>query len=91
MSPAAWSWIAAGVSVVGLWIGGFNPRWGWVYGIGCQAVWVTYGILTDQPGMIALSVAFVALYSRNILRWRGTRFERTPKLPQPSPATGGAR
>ncbi len=85
MSPAAWSWVAAAVSVLGLWIGGFNPRAGWIYGIASQAVWVTYGLVTDQPGMIALSVAFVGIYSRNIWRWRGTRFDRaaesTPARP----------
>lgn len=76
MSPAAWSWIAAGVSIAGLWISGHNPRWGWGYGIGAQAVWVTYGWVTHQYGMIALSVAFVSIYSRNLYRWRGTLFRR---------------
>ncbi len=81
MSPAVWSWIAAGVSVGGLWIAGINPRVGWVYGIASQAVWVTYGLATDQPGMIALSVAFVALYCRNLWRWRFTEFKPVTKTP----------
>lgn len=76
MSASAWSWVAAAVSIVGLWVAGLNPRAGWVYGIGAQVVWVLYGLATDQYGMIALSVAFVAIYSRNLYRWRGTRFER---------------
>lgn len=76
MSAATWSWIAAAVSIAGLWISGHNPRWGWAYGIANQGVWVTYGIVTDQHGMIALSVAFVVLYARNLRRWRGTRFQR---------------
>jgi hypothetical protein len=87
MSPATWSWIAAAVSVVGLWISGQNPRAGWAFGIACQAIWVTYGLSTSQPGMIALSVAFVALYSRNLWRWRGTRFERAGQTPAPVVAT----
>ncbi len=80
MSPAAWSWLAAGVSIAGLWLGGINPRAGWVYGIASQAVWVSYGTMTQQPGMVALSVAFVGLYANNIRRWRGTRFERPAKI-----------
>lgn len=79
MSAAVWSWIAAAVSIAGLWIGGQNPRWGWVYGIAAQVVWVTYGLATSQPGMIALSAAFVALYTRNLVRWRGTRFSPAPQ------------
>jgi hypothetical protein len=76
MSASAWSWFAAAVSVAGLWIGGYSPRIGWFYGICSQAVWVAYGIATNQHGMIALSVAFVAIYTRNLVRWRGTRFQR---------------
>lgn len=77
MSIVAWSWLAAGVSILGLWISGLNPRTGWIYGLAAQAVWVCYGLVTDQPGMIALSVAFVVIYSRNLRRWKGTRFVRS--------------
>lgn len=76
MSAAAWSWFAAAVSVLGLWLSGQNPRVGWIYGLGSQGVWITYGITTHQPGMLALSGAFLMLYGRNLLRWRGTRFKR---------------
>lgn len=76
MSPAVWSWFAAAVSVLGLWLGGVNPRIGWVYGLISQSVWITYGVTTHQSGMLALSAAFLVLYSRNLWRWRGTRFER---------------
>lgn len=74
-----WSWIAAAVSVAGLWIGGISPRYGWIYGILAQGVWTAYGLATNQPGMIALSVAFVAIYIRNLWRWRGTRFQPASK------------
>ena len=76
LSPEMWSWLAASLSIVGLWLSGHNPRVGWVYGIGIQTVWVAYGVDTGQSGMLALSVAFVVLYSRNLWRWRGTRFVR---------------
>jgi hypothetical protein len=76
VSAALWSWLAAAVSIAGLWVSGLNPRAGWIYGIASQTVWVAYGLATGQPGMIALSAAFVTLYGRNLWRWRGTRFER---------------
>lgn len=85
MSAAAWSWLAATVSVTGLWISGANPRAGWVYGFAAQTVWVLYGCYTGQPGMIALSVVFVALYTRNLRRWRGTRFIRAATQPGQAP------
>lgn len=79
MSAATWSWIAAVVSVAGLWISGYNPKIGWAYGIISQGVWIAYGLATNQPGMIALSLAFIVIYLRNLRRWRGSRFERTPQ------------
>lgn len=74
MSPELWSWFAGGVSITGLWISGHSPRLGWVYGIASQTVWVTYGLATHQHGLLALSAAMVLVYSRNLHRWRGTKF-----------------
>jgi hypothetical protein len=92
LSASTWSWLAAVVSIVGLWIAGYNPRTGWIYGIASQAVWITYGLTTNQPGMIALSVAFVTIYLRNLWRWRGRRFERVVQhRPEPSTEQVGTR
>ncbi len=95
MSAAYWSWIAAGVSIAGLWISGLNPRWGWAYGIAAQAVWIAYGLATHQPGMLALSAAFLLIYGRNLWRWRHTRFQvATADAAKAEPATccvGGGR
>lgn len=74
MSPALWSWVAASVSILGCWIGGRNPTWGWGYGIAAQGVWIAYGLFTNQPGMIALSLVFVAMDIYNLHRWEGTHF-----------------
>ncbi|MFJ4653871.1 hypothetical protein ACIP5Y_21600 [Nocardia sp. NPDC088792] len=79
MTPAEWSWVCAAVSVLGCWIGGRNPRWGWTYGILAQIVWVAYGLVTNQPGLIALSVVFAALYGWNLHRWDGTDFQAVRK------------
>jgi hypothetical protein len=79
MGANTWSWIAAAASVVGLWLSGQNPKVGWFYGIACQAIWVAYGLSTHQNGMVALSIAFVALYSRNLMRWRGAHFSPVVK------------
>lgn len=81
MSPAAWSLLTAAVSIAGLWISGQNPRAGWVYGIAAQAVWVASAVFTGRPGDILLSAAFVVIYGRNLLRWRGVVFDPTRKDP----------
>lgn len=87
MSPSTWSFIAAGVSIAGLWISGNSPRWGWAYGIAAQVVWVAYGLATDQPGMLLLSAAFVGIYGRNLWRWRHTRFQRATAAQAVEPTT----
>jgi hypothetical protein len=71
MSTAVWSSIAAAVSIGGLWLAGANPRTGWITGIVAQTVWAAYGVITAQPGMIAL---YAVLYSRNLWQTRGVRF-----------------
>jgi hypothetical protein len=90
VTPAKWSWIAAAASMVGLWVSGHSPRAGWAYGIVCQVVWVAYGWSTGQPGMIALSAAFVMIYVRNLYRNRGARFVR-PHGPADTQLVDGSR
>ena len=74
LSLAIWSWIGAGLAIVGVWLGGRSPRSGWIYGITAQVFWVLYGVFTAQPGMILQSCVFVAVYASNLRRWRGTSF-----------------
>ncbi|WP_040829018.1 hypothetical protein [Nocardia jiangxiensis] len=71
---AAWSWITAAVSIIQCWISSHNPRKGWLFGIAAQSVWVIDGIVTGQPGTIALSVALTCIYIRALYRWHGTDF-----------------
>ncbi len=79
-TAALFSWITALAAVIGMWLGGYNPRWGWIYGMANQILWVIYGLVTNQPGMIALSFLYVVLYVRNLRRWKGTQFQ--PAQPQ---------
>lgn len=75
-----WSLVTMAVSVVGLWLAGHEPSWGWWYGIGCQVVWTVEGTFTHRPGDIILSVVFAALYVRNIRRNRGASYRQQRDL-----------
>jgi hypothetical protein len=86
LSLAAWSWIGAGLAIIGVWLGGRSPRVGWVYGISAQAFWVLYGAFTAQPGMILQSCVFVAIYVSHLRRWRGTRFHPARRVHHPDPS-----
>ena len=54
MSASTWSWVASAVSVAGLWLSGYNPRIGWIYGIFSQIVW-TSSRACDTQGRIGPS------------------------------------
>ncbi len=91
MSQNAWSWALFAVSVFGLWLTGQSPKAGWWFAIANQGIWGAYATLTRQWGLIAMSAVFVAIYARNLWRWRHTpmqprRYGRQAGLDAPRPA-----
>lgn len=75
MSAADWTWILAAVSILGSLLDCRDPRVGWFYNIAAQmCLWAPYSYLTDQPGMVAMSVVFSGISIVALYRWRGTEF-----------------
>jgi hypothetical protein len=66
-----WSLVTMAASWIGLWLGGYNPRWGWWVGLPTQVLWIVGGVVLDRPGDIILSVIFMGLYVRNLRRTAG--------------------
>lgn len=78
------SWLLFAVSVLGLWISGSSPKAGWWFALFNQlALWLVYAAWTQQWVLVATSLAFAALYARNLWRWRST--------PMPRPAARRGR
>lgn len=69
-----WSLVTMAVSVTGLLLATVEPRWGWWWGIGAQAVWLVAGFYTHRPGDVVLSVAFTVVYIRGLRRNRGASY-----------------
>lgn len=89
MSLNAWSWLLFVVSAFGLWLTGQNPRRGWWFAIANQlALWIVYAVVTRQWGLVANSVVFIAIYARNLWRWRGTEMVPAASRPPVQPASG---
>lgn len=89
MSLNTWSWLLTAVSVFGLWLTGRNPRAGWVFAVLVQQLWLTWALITDQWGFAVQSVAFSAMYARNLWRWRSgpppaVMRQTVARLPQPT-------
>jgi hypothetical protein len=69
----AWSFILAGVGIIGLWIAGRKNAWGWAIGAGAQVLWIIYAVATQQWGFIASALAYGFVYIRNFVRWRAEK------------------
>ena len=69
------------VGVTGLWVAGSRSKWGWMVGLGAQALWVSYGLATDQYGFVASAFVYGTMYARNFRRWH----RETPRSPEALP------
>ena len=67
-----WSFVLAAVGIFGLYIAGRRLWWGWLVGLGAQALWICYAGATRQWGFIASALAYSWVYGRNALAWRRT-------------------
>lgn len=70
MIPQYWSWLLAIVGVTGLWFAGSHRLIGWQIGLGVQALWIAYAIVSEQYGFIASAVAYAVVNLRNLLKWK---------------------
>lgn len=65
-----WSLALAAVGVLGIYLSGNKNYWGWGIGLGAQALWVVYAVVTQQWGFIISALAYGWVYGKNFLSWR---------------------
>lgn len=65
-----WSFVLAGIGILGIWLAGRKNLWGWAVGVGAQLLWIAYAIVTQQWGFIASAVAYGSVYAINWRKWR---------------------
>lgn len=68
-----WSWILGFVGIAGFILAGKKVWWTWYINIAAQGLWFTYAIFTNQPGFLASSVVYTAVFSRNAYLWTKER------------------
>lgn len=64
-----WSWILTAVGLTGFVLAGRKVWWCWYINIGCQALWMTYAIVTEQWGFIVASLAYTFVFTKNAIKW----------------------
>lgn len=76
MIPVWWSIALAAIGIAGLWLAGKGLWQGWAVGIAAQLLWIAYAIATAQPGFIVSALAYGAVNTLNLVRWRRQRSAR---------------
>lgn len=51
---------------------GNRVRWAWLLGLANQVIWLVFIVAFGAWGLLPLSAALTAIYTRNHLRWRHT-------------------
>lgn len=70
MSDEVWSWLLSVWSLSAFIIVGRKKRWGWLIGLGSEAAWTWYSVLSQQWGFLASVAGFSAVYAWNWWAWR---------------------
>lgn len=68
-----WSWILGFVGIAGFILAGKKVWWTWYINIAAQGLWITYAIVTNQPGFLVSAIVYTAVFSRNAYLWTKER------------------
>lgn len=72
LTAAFWlSLVLAVAGCAGLVLAGRGNWYGWAIGIAVQPVWIAFGVITHGYGLCLTAVMYAAVYTGNLLRWRG--------------------
>ena len=82
-----WSWTLEAIGLVAVFFVGRKKWWSWLIMILASCLWIAFGLRTRQYGFSAASIVFLAVYSRNLLRWKA---DQSPAelAPQSGPQPG---
>lgn len=70
--PQFWSWLACGVSMLGVFLYGTRPAWGAAVGSTALIPWMGLAFTSDPIlwGLVPANVIFFALHIRNLIKYR---------------------
>lgn len=63
------SWVMGVIGIFGFLLAGRKVWWAWYVNIACQALWITYAIVTNQPAFFMTALFYVGVFSRNAYLW----------------------
>ena len=70
MTPLEWSWLLAGMGVLGMYFVG-KKRWeAFLWLIAMECLWIVFAIQTRTYGFIVGSLSYIAVYAQNVHIWK---------------------
>lgn len=70
MTELQWSWLLAGMGITGMYFVG-KKRWeAFLWLIVMECLWIVFALQTRTYGFIVGSLAYIAVYMRNVRLWR---------------------
>ena len=64
-----WSFILTIVGLTGFFLAGRKVWWAWHINVGCQVLWISYAIATEQYGFIIAALFYSVVFGKNALAW----------------------
>lgn len=63
-----WSFALAAGSIFGIWLVTRRPKFGWYWCFGMEGLWILWGALTKQWGILALCCCYAFIYVHNAVK-----------------------
>lgn len=76
MNDQYWSWLLSIVGVAGFVLAGKKIWWAWYINLGCQVLWFTYAIVTEQYGFILGAAVYTVVFAINARKWTIEHLEK---------------
>lgn len=88
MAGQWWSWALGLIGCAMFFLAGSKVWWCWYIGLGLQALWAAYAVVTEQWGFLATVPVYGFVYARNAVKW--TREHREERKAAMFPYLGGS-
>lgn len=63
-------WLLSAITIWMTVLAGNKHRHAWAIGLGNQALWLVWIVLSGTWGLIPMNIALWAVYARNHMKWR---------------------
>lgn len=63
------SWVVGAVGLIGFYFAGKRMWWSWYINLACQALWISYALVTGQPAFLVTAAVYSGIFAVNAYKW----------------------